>query len=414
VAAMSYGSPALLAKRSQESVTVRMAWWGGDARHSMMNELLDMYEERNPGVTIEREFTDFGPYWERLSTQVAAGNAPDLIHFHPSYAGSYARRGLVLDLEPQIAEGNLDLSNFDEIIIESGMVDGSLYYVSIGNTGPSLYFNTVMFDTAGIDLPTNEWTWDDFNLAARELSAALGEDVYGTSDQGGSFDPFRVYLRQRGKDTVNAEGQLGFGPQDLHDWLSMWESLRQDDAAPPLDITVEAGVPQETSLLANRMAAMHMTNANQLKIFQRFIEDELSLVTLPDGVGEDLLAGDFLVVPTIAISAGTEHPAVCARIIDFMVNDPDAARLYNAEHGPPGSAEIRDLLIPQLEREDQVVFEFVQDVIATNPVPPEPVPTEYPQIGDLFARTNQDIGYGAVSVDEAVASFFEEAERILA
>src|SRR5690606_34651327 len=60
----------------QEPVELRIAWWGGDARHQMYNAILDNFEKEYPHITVLREFTDWGPYWEKLATQTAGGNAP--------------------------------------------------------------------------------------------------------------------------------------------------------------------------------------------------------------------------------------------------------------------------------------------------------------------------------------------------
>ena len=56
----------------------------------MYNNLSDMYEELNPNVTIEREFAGWGPYWEKLATQVAGGNAPDMFTCTPTSSSTTA------------------------------------------------------------------------------------------------------------------------------------------------------------------------------------------------------------------------------------------------------------------------------------------------------------------------------------
>ncbi len=404
-----------VAVASQETIELRMAWWGGDARHEMMNSLLDLYEERNPTITIAREFTDDAPYWDRLTTQVASGNAPDLIHMRAPYASLFARRDIMLDLAPLTSDGSLNLEDFDPIIVENGRVDGTHYYVSVGNSGPSLFYNTVLLEEAGLEAPASTWTWDDFVATATDATNTLGEDIYGCSDVAGSMDMFRVFLRQRGKEFVtgNEDGTaaLAFETQDLLDWLTLWEGLRQAGAVPPMDVTLEA-TGTDQSLLATRRSVMHMTNGNQLKIFQRFLDDPLSIVTVPNGP-EGSEYGNFIVFASIGISATTQYPTESARVIDFMVNDPDAAKLYMAEHGPPGSAAMREVVLPLLTPSDEQVFEFVQSVIDTSPVPPPQNPDEFVELQELLTRTNQDVAYGSKSVDDATADFMSEAESAL-
>lgn len=395
---------------AQESAELRMAWWGGDARHEMYNTLLDLYEERNPGVTITREYTDWDPYWERTATQVAAGNPADLLHFNLLYTGQYARQGIMLALTPFVEDGTIDLTNHDPVLVDAGKVDGTLYYICLGASAPCAYYNEALFEQAELTPPSSTWTWEDFVELTTTASEALGEGIYGCSDSGGNGELMEIFLRQRGKSIVTDDNQLNFVAEDIVDWFGMWEDLRQAGAVPPVDLTldIEAAGGVETSLISTGQSAMMFTNANQLKIYQRTTEDELSITFPPNGEQP----GNFIVAAFIGIAADTEFPEEAAKLIDFMVNDPDAAQIYNAEHGPTSSFEVRELLFPNLDPSDKKVFSYMDELTDTV-APMSPQPVYYGQLMALTDRTNQDIGFGT-SVEDAVQSFIEEAERITA
>lgn len=44
------------------TVELRFAWWGGDVRHQITQEVIDECEEANPGTTISAEYSDWGGY----------------------------------------------------------------------------------------------------------------------------------------------------------------------------------------------------------------------------------------------------------------------------------------------------------------------------------------------------------------
>jgi multiple sugar transport system substrate-binding protein len=392
----------------QENAQLRMAWWGGDARHEMYNTLLDLYEERNPGVTIEREYTDWDPYWERTATQVAAGNPADLLHFNLLYTGQYARQGIMLDLTPYVEDGTIDLTNHDEALVDAGRVDGTLYYICLGASSPCGFFNEVLFSEAGAAAPANDWTWDDFIQTTTSVSEALGPDVYGCSDSGGGGELMEIFLRQRGKSLVNDDNAVNFDAQDAIDWFQMWEDLRQAGVVPPMDVSLDVAAAGgvESSLLSTGQSAMAFSNGNQLKIYQRTTDDELSIAFVPNGPEP----GSFIVAAFIGIWADTEFPEEAAKLINFMVNDPDAAEIYNAEHGPTSSLAVREQLFPNLDPSDQKVFSFMDELTTyLAPMPPQPV--YYGQLMALITRTNEDVGFGT-SVEEAVEGFIAEVERI--
>lgn len=370
------------------------------------------YERQNPGVAIVREYSDFGPYWEKLSTQVAGGNAPDLMHFNLSYTGEYARKGIVLDLGPLVEEGLIGAADFDPAILASGEVGGTLYYISLGNSAPSAIYNTRLFADAGVEPPAPDWNWDDFVSTATGISEALGDGIYGSSDQAAYGDAIEIFLRQRGKSLFADEGdRLNFEQQDLVDWLGMWDGLRRAGAIPPTDIAIETRQAQDTAVLSTGKAAIHLIPANQLKIWQRFLPDDLALAFVPrrrDGVE----AGYFVVGAYIGISARTQQPEAAAAIINYMVNDPEVAKVYKAEHGPPISLPIREIVRPELDPSDQEVFAFMAEVTKTA-TPISPQPPQYAAILDLLDRTNQAIGFGEKGVEQAADDFFAESETVL-
>ncbi|MDQ3541897.1 MAG: extracellular solute-binding protein [Chloroflexota bacterium] len=398
--------------RTQDAVELRMSWWGGDARHEMYNTLLDLYEERNPGITIAREYTDWAPYWERTATQVAAGNPSDLLHFNLLYTGQYARQGIMLDLTPFVDTGTIDLTNHDQVLVDAGKVDGTLYYICLGASSPCAFYNEVLFEQAGLSAPPATWTWDDFVTTTTSASESLGDDVFGCSDAGGNGELMEIMLRQRGKSLVTENDELNFEAQDLIDWFGMWEDLRQTGAVPPVDLSLDiaAAGGVETSLISTGQSAMTFTNGNQLKIYQRTTEDELSIAFPPNGP-EGSQPGNYIVAAFIGIAENSDAPEEAAKLINFMVNDPDAAQIYNAEHGPTSSMDVRELLFPNLDPSDQKVFSFMEELTETV-APMTPQPVYYAQLMALTTRTNEDIGFGT-SVEEAVDNFVAEAERIV-
>src|SRR5690348_7314708 len=71
---------------------LRMTWWGGADRAKRTQAALEAYQKHNTGTQIDTETIGWGDYWTRLATQVAGGNAPDIIQMDYRYIYEYARR----------------------------------------------------------------------------------------------------------------------------------------------------------------------------------------------------------------------------------------------------------------------------------------------------------------------------------
>jgi ABC-type glycerol-3-phosphate transport system substrate-binding protein len=69
-------------------------------------------------------------------------------------------------------------SDVNPVFIEAVMLDGSLYNLPSLWAAAGIYYNKHLFDDAGVEHPTNDWTIDDFQAAARAISG-LGDDIFG-------------------------------------------------------------------------------------------------------------------------------------------------------------------------------------------------------------------------------------------
>lgn len=76
IAALALTSLCGLALAEDEKTTLRVLWWGSQARHDKTMVMIELFEQKNPDIKVEPEFTDWGGYWSKLATQVAGGLTP--------------------------------------------------------------------------------------------------------------------------------------------------------------------------------------------------------------------------------------------------------------------------------------------------------------------------------------------------
>ncbi len=111
---------------SAEPVTLRIAWWGGDARHSYTQQVIDMYEEKYPHVTIEPEYASFDDYWKKLAPQAAANRLPDIVQMDISYINQYGSNGQLEDLKPYL-NNQIQVGDVNENVLSTGVIDEKQY-----------------------------------------------------------------------------------------------------------------------------------------------------------------------------------------------------------------------------------------------------------------------------------------------
>ncbi|GCL70808.1 sugar ABC transporter substrate-binding protein [Paenibacillus naphthalenovorans] len=393
-----------------EKVELRVAWWGGQARHDKMNQLFDLFEQKHPNIKVSREFTTENQYAEKFTTQAAGGNAPDVMQTSSFFQFDFVKRNMMLDLDPLVASGDLNVKDFDPVDVGGGKVNDKLYAISLGHNITGVIYNTVMFKNAGLDMPKNNWTWDDYVATARALQKSLGNDAWATEDEGGVYRVLELYAQQRGK-SVFTENGLGIDKKDLTDWFTFWDQMRKEGLTPPAAIQSEQGdKTQEQSMLARGKVAMISKSSNQLKIYQGSTKDELGIVSYPmDPNGEKKVP---LIVASLGISANTKYPKEAAMLIDFVVNDPDAAKIFKGEHGPQASKAMQEVIKPLLGKPEEKEYAFVNEMMpSTKPYPT--MPGGSTSVQKLLLSNNEAIAFGKKTIPQAVDDFFAQANQIL-
>jgi multiple sugar transport system substrate-binding protein len=399
---------------SQEVVEIRFTWWGDTARNDLYNAIVDRFEEEYPHIKVKREFGGWADYWDRLATQSAGGNAPDVVSMHQFYVADYARRNALLDLLTVIDSGELDVSLFPESTLDSGRVNGTLVMVPKGVTMPGWVYNTAVFDQLGIEYPDINWTYDDLINISRQVVEKSGGAMWGSADfSGGQLQPnFRYFLRQHGEDLYTEDGKLGFSRDTLVKWWSMWKEMRDEKLIPDAATVAEYdGVPLEQNLFVTDKVALFQIPANQIYLYeQQFQEGEIHMVrmpTLPGGQNGEYLEGAYL-----SITADSKHPKEAAQFINFFVNSKRSLELFKVEQGSPANTEMAEFVKPLLAAPQARAVDFIQTVIpyASNAVY---APAGATEVEALFKDNSTAISFGQKTVEQAADDFIAAANRIL-
>ncbi|XID93054.1 ABC transporter substrate-binding protein [Paenibacillaceae bacterium WGS1546] len=400
------------ASATPANVELRMAWWGAQERHDKTLAVIELFESRHPNIKITAEYSGFDGYFDKLNTQIAAGNAPDLIQMGGNIK-EYVDRNALLDLQPYVGS-LIKLDDFGQSLIDEATFDGKFYGVTLGVSQTGLLYNASMFNKAGVPIPDENWTFDDFKNIALEISRNLGDGHYGSYDLSSDNASFTTYLGAYNKELYR-DGELRFDKQDVVNWFTLWDELRQAGAIVPPETQV-ANPPDavDKSLIVKGQVAIQGASASQIFGYQDVTEDQLGLLSNPTGpAGNGMsppISGQF-----ITSYQGTDHPEEVAMFIDFMVNDPEAAAILGSTRGVPPSSVIRDALAAQSTPVDKVMYDYISLAtrLSEGVLPFEHFPYDNEYI-NLLKVTSEKVAFGASSIDAAADEFMSEMQKMLA
>ena len=167
--------------------SVRLIWWGNPDRDKRTNAVIDLYT-KTTGTEVIPETYAWNDYWQKLATQAAGRNLPDLIQMDYRYIFEYARRQQLAALDDFVGK-QLQLDDFDPNQLASGKVDGKLYGVSMGANSMTHVYDQALLAKLGVALPDpTTWTTDDFVAMGKDLKDKLPDGMYFSQNMG-SVEP---------------------------------------------------------------------------------------------------------------------------------------------------------------------------------------------------------------------------------
>src|SRR5215216_6668018 len=113
-------------------IELRIAWWGSQARHDRTIQVINDYMAANPDVHITYEYANNTDYWTRVNTEATGGGLACVMQHDYAYLSDWAKRGLLMPLDPYIESKVIDISNVDDSYLAGGRVDGKLYGLNLG------------------------------------------------------------------------------------------------------------------------------------------------------------------------------------------------------------------------------------------------------------------------------------------
>ncbi|CAM4445971.1 ABC transporter substrate-binding protein [Paenibacillus tarimensis] len=391
-------------------VTLRLMWWGSQTRHDLTMEVIKLYQEKNPNVKIETEFTGFDGYWEKLAAMVAGNNMPDVLQMNfGEYMTQYAGKDVLADLQPFVESGTIDVSKINEGLMESGQANGKLLGIPLGMNALTVIYDEQMLKDAGAKVPDLNWTWDDWKAAAEAVHAKTGE--YGT--QGfETGNVFEYYARQHGQKLFNDDATgLGFDDQLLADYFQMTFEQQEKGTYPTLDVIMQHEAIED-QLIVHGKAPFDFRWSNQVVALTKAAGRPLKLAPLP---GPDTAKGMYLKPAMFfSISKKSQQQEEAAKFIDFFINDVEANKIMNGERGVPVNDEVREAMAADLDETNKMIFDYI-DLIGENS---SPIDSNFPpgssEVLAALEEVNEQVMYKQLSPAEAAAEFRERAESIIA
>lgn len=392
--------------------TIRIAWWGNQLRNDTTVAMLDAYTAEKPNVTFEAEFTDWSGYWDKLATQAASNNLPDIIQQDYSYITQYYTRNQLANLSTLVDEGKIDVSNISDTILTMGSFDNELYALCAGVNAVGMFYNTKFASDAGVEVPIRA-TYSELQGICADIYAKTGI----ISMSAGGNGTLSMMSRDVGEMMYDdANKKIGSSEATVRYFFDQVKKNIESEWHASVDVLQEASTSGVEDKPMSKGTAFNEFpgGSNMLAAHQAPIEDELAIMMFP--TREDATSESMYLRPAMywSISESSTNKDVAADVLNFYTNAEKAQDLLKAERGVPVSSTMAEYLKPKLDPVQQKVFNYIAEVtkIAVPCDPPQPAGAN--EVNKLLDDLSDMVRYGALTPEEATARFITEANAILA
>lgn len=389
--------------------SIRFTWWGNPARNERTTKVIDAFKAANSGVSVNAEPGEWSSYWDKLATQFAGNDAPDLIQMDEKYLSEYGGRGALADL----TKLGLNTSKFAEGTVQTGeLPDKGLVAINAGINAVIVGLNTDIFDKAGVKVPDDStWTWDDLAKVAKDVTDGSPSGTFGIGSLASSEPTLRIWLRQRGKDEFGPDG-LAFDAADLQSFLEYSKKLQDDKACPPASVAVEdAGKSVDQSMFATGKLGMAVFWSNQVVAYDQATNGKVKLLRLPSTTGKSADVKLWYKASMYwSVNARSKNQETALKLIDFMVNNPEGAKILGAERGIPANTESRAAIEGDLNASEKKIVEFLDKIKGELGDVPYVTPMGGGEFANILLRQTQDVLFDRTSPADAAKKVIDETK----
>ncbi|WAL63638.1 extracellular solute-binding protein [Amycolatopsis cynarae] len=409
IALASAGALAACGSGSGGDTTIRFVWWGNQDRANATKAAVQKFMEKNPGIKVDTEYAAYDAYFQKLSTQVAGGAAPDLIQLDRATLGEYEHRHALAELDSYLGK-QLATASVPPALLAGGKIDGRQYAIPGGQTTQMLAYDPDAFAKAGVSAPAagQGWTWQQFGDAMARIGAT---GTAGTTDFGWAIDWFEVWLHQNGKKLYTDDGKVGFTAADLEQFWNLTGGLRQRGAATAPAATTKMDGSMQNSGMVTKKSASEINYDSSLTAYLSSFGPGVKAASLPSDGAESGMAA--MPPVTFAVTQRSAHKDAAVKLLDFLTNDPDAGRILGTTRGLPPNTQTRDAVCGAAQGGDKAVCDYEKSVAGRIGSATGLWPSGSAAVKRDFQRTYDDVIFGRVGVADGAARVVQSAQQSL-
>ncbi|HSO27121.1 MAG TPA: extracellular solute-binding protein [Anaerolineales bacterium] len=153
----------------EEGATISFTGWGDETEQQIYRDSIERFKEVCPTVTVNYEPIP-ADFQTKLKAQMAGGTAADVFYVDDQLMTAFAPSGQLLALDPYLEQAGVDVGSYLDSLMTIFTYEDQIYALPKDWGTLGLVYLPAAFEAAGIETPTEDWTWADLRTAANAIA----------------------------------------------------------------------------------------------------------------------------------------------------------------------------------------------------------------------------------------------------
>ena len=305
---------------------IRYAFWDLNQKPAM-EQTIAAFNKKYPDVKVKIETTPGPEFFEKLQTQASSDTLPDVFWMNAPNFQLYASNKMLEPATPLIDQKLADPANYPPELNELYTLDGVQYGLPKDYDTIAVFYNKALFDKAGVEYPSKDWTWEEMREKAKAVSTKL-DGVYGVAGNvaGGHETYYNTMLQAGGTIISEDKKKSGFDDPKSIEGLQYIRDLIADKSMPtPAELS---DTPANQMFLNGRAAMFWAGSWSNAELLGSDLKKDIEVAPLPAGPDGSATVIHGL---TNAVSAKSENKPAAQAFQAFLSSE-EAAQIQ-AEAG---------------------------------------------------------------------------------
>jgi multiple sugar transport system substrate-binding protein len=309
-------------------------WWEPELPEGSFRQLMDRFEQENPGITVELLSGPYASTKEQVVAAAAAGTMSDVVGLDGAWVHDFVQQGSIADLSKIMSDAGFD----DAQLASQVQVDGATYMIPVVNFVYPMFTNDDLLAKAGVPAPPTNRT--EFANAAKAIT--------GTGQASGWILPLSLeapngiqndvmsWVWASGGSMLDEQGEPNLTNDDVRSVVEFIKQLWDAGVIAPGAATLKEQDKVE-EFTNGRVGMMIDSLAHINLIRERNPQLKFSISAIPAKDGYTGERGMPYASWGIGIAENSEHKEEAWKLVEFLMSQETNAELSTMANAFPGN-----------------------------------------------------------------------------